>query len=42
MRGPYLELFARRQRSGWDVFGDQVEGSICLSNTNINGQVVDD
>jgi N6-adenosine-specific RNA methylase IME4 len=27
---PYLELFARRKRSGWDVFGNQVEGSIRL------------
>jgi N6-adenosine-specific RNA methylase IME4 len=26
----YLELFARRQRSGWDVFGNEVEGSIRL------------
>jgi N6-adenosine-specific RNA methylase IME4 len=26
----YLELFARRRRSGWDVFGNQVEGSISL------------
>ena len=23
--GPYLELFARRKRHGWDVFGNQVE-----------------
>jgi N6-adenosine-specific RNA methylase IME4 len=22
--GPYLELFARRSRSGWDVFGDDI------------------
>lgn len=28
--GPYLELFARNQRSGWDVFGDQVENSIII------------
>jgi N6-adenosine-specific RNA methylase IME4 len=26
--GPYLELFARRERIGWDVFGNQVENSI--------------
>lgn len=25
-----LELFARRRRAGWDVFGNQVEGSIRL------------
>lgn len=28
--GPYLELFARRQRPGWDVFGNEVENSIRL------------
>ena len=28
--GPYLELFARRPRSGWSVFGNEVEGSIRL------------
>jgi len=27
---PRLEIFARRQREGWDVFGDEVEGSIEL------------
>ena len=27
---PRLEMFARRQRAGWDVFGNQVEGSIRL------------
>lgn len=26
--GPYLELFARRSREGWDTFGDDVEGDI--------------
>lgn len=30
MEGPYLELFARRRRAGWDVFGDEVEESISL------------
>lgn len=29
-RGPYLELFARRSRPGWDVFGNEVENSIQL------------
>jgi N6-adenosine-specific RNA methylase IME4 len=28
--GPYLELFARRRRPGWDVWGNQVEGSITM------------
>ena len=26
--GPYLELFGRRDRAGWDVFGDGVRGSL--------------
>jgi N6-adenosine-specific RNA methylase IME4 len=26
--GPFLELFARRRRAGWDAFGDSVDGSI--------------
>jgi N6-adenosine-specific RNA methylase IME4 len=25
-----IELFARHRRTGWDVFGNQVEGSIHL------------
>lgn len=39
--GPYLELFARRRRPGWDAFGNEVEGSIDLtpSNTACSGQV---
>ena len=28
--GPYLELFAREQTAGWDVFGNQVQNSINL------------
>jgi len=28
--GPYLEMFARRERKGWDVFGNQVSNSIKL------------
>lgn len=28
--GPHLELFARNQRRGWDVFGNQVENSITI------------
>lgn len=28
--GPYLELFARRPRAGWSVWGNEVEGSIEL------------
>jgi N6-adenosine-specific RNA methylase IME4 len=26
--GPYLELFARRTRPGWDVWGNEVQGGI--------------
>ena len=28
---PYLDVFARREREGWAVFGDEVENSIDLS-----------
>jgi N6-adenosine-specific RNA methylase IME4 len=28
--GPYLELFARRQRPGWDVWGNEVESDVAL------------
>lgn len=28
--GPYLELFARRHRLGWDVWGNEVESNIDL------------
>jgi N6-adenosine-specific RNA methylase IME4 len=28
---PRLELFARQKTDGWDVFGNEVEGSIELS-----------
>jgi N6-adenosine-specific RNA methylase IME4 len=31
-----VELFARRQRPGWDVFGNQVENSIILPPTTEN------
>jgi len=27
---PYLEMFAREQKTGWDVFGNEVENSIIL------------
>lgn len=29
--GPRLEMFARREREGWDMFGNQVNNSIDLS-----------
>lgn len=29
--GPYLEMFARQPRDGWDVFGNEVDNSILLS-----------
>ena len=28
--GPYLELFSRRQKEGWDVWGNQVNSNISL------------
>lgn len=33
---PYLELFARRSRPGWDVFGNEVENSIELTTQQNN------
>lgn len=30
-RGPYLELFARRERAGWDQFGDEVGRGVELT-----------
>lgn len=30
MPGPYLELFARRSRKGWDAFGNEIKESISL------------
>lgn len=30
-QGPRLEMFARRQRDGWDVFGNEVENSIDIN-----------
>ena len=30
MQGPYLELFARRDRAGWDVWGNEVESELQL------------
>jgi len=30
MPGPYLELFARRPRPGWDVWGNEVESGVDL------------
>lgn len=29
--GPYLEMFARRRRSGWDVWGNEVESDVELA-----------
>jgi len=31
---PRLDMFARREREGWDVFGDEVENSIELNKDN--------
>lgn len=28
--GPYLELFARRRRMGWDTWGDELDGGVPL------------
>lgn len=29
--GPYVELFARRQRFGWDYWGNEVDSTVSLS-----------
>ena len=29
LEGPYLELFARRSRPGWTVFGNEIQGMLC-------------
>ena len=34
--GPYLELFARRQRPGWDVWGNEAEDSIDMEAARAN------
>jgi N6-adenosine-specific RNA methylase IME4 len=31
--GPYLEMFARTRRQGWDAFGNEIENSINLKTT---------
>jgi N6-adenosine-specific RNA methylase IME4 len=28
--GPYLEMFARRPRSGWDAYGNEIAASVAL------------
>jgi N6-adenosine-specific RNA methylase IME4 len=28
--GPYLDMFARRPRPGWDVWGDEAPGSVAI------------
>lgn len=28
LNGPYLEMFAREERAGWDVVGDEVNGTV--------------
>ena len=32
--GPYLELFARRKRSGWAAWGNEVDSDICMPNAS--------
>jgi N6-adenosine-specific RNA methylase IME4 len=39
--GPYLELFARRQVSGWSVWGDEVEAA-AVAPAEKSGREVDD
>lgn len=32
--GPYLEMFCRRPRAGWHVFGNEVESDVALVTPN--------
>lgn len=34
---PRLEMFARRKRNGWDVWGNEVDGSVKLETYDSNG-----
>jgi N6-adenosine-specific RNA methylase IME4 len=36
--GPYLEIFARRRRDGWDRFGNEVESNV----DGLLGTILDD
>ncbi len=40
--GPYLELFARRRRSGWDVWGCEAPESIVFDDVVIGETITDD
>jgi N6-adenosine-specific RNA methylase IME4 len=31
--GPYLELFARRRRPGWDAWGNEVDSDVLIGET---------
>jgi N6-adenosine-specific RNA methylase IME4 len=33
--GPYLELFARRARFGWDYYGDESLGTAHMEESNV-------
>ena len=35
---PRIELFARKKTDGWDVFGNEVEGSVNLETSANNGR----
>lgn len=35
--GPYLEMFARRRRNGWDAFGNEVETDLLFPNVKLSG-----
>ncbi len=36
---PRIELFAREKKEGWDVWGNEVESDIDLTNTESTGQI---
>lgn len=35
--GPYLEMFARRSRPGWDAMGDQIDADLPLLQSPVTG-----
>ena len=40
--GPYLELFARRRRNGWDAWGNEIESDIVINRypvTSYSGKI---
>lgn len=39
MPGPYLEMFARRPRAGWQSWGNEIQGGVSISSTPPNNRI---